>query len=323
MFRNSILRYLTSAMVYDGNNDQGKPEKTPAEIEREAILASIPEGDKVRNNEEDPDEKEEKEEGDKEEKEEKEDDDEKEEKLENETDEQKIARIAAKKLERKEKRMQKRIDTLTAKLDLTEKEKVKLEDQLKANPDKTLTEEEVQRRAERLAADLVTKRENEEGKKLFQRDCDNLQAIAIKVDKDFDKKMAEVAEDVGAIPQHMIGVLSYNLDNQNGGEVLAYLANNPDEYEDIRELSEGKMTAKLIRLSDKIKIEKEKAEAKEKEKKTKEKEKPLPDPIEPINTGRDVSSSNQLPANPTKNMDTFVRIRNQQELEAKKARGGF
>jgi hypothetical protein len=113
----------------------------------------------------------------------------------------------------------------------------------------------------------------------------------------------------------MIGIL-VDLDNENGGKVLNYLTQNVDEYEDIYSLSEGRMTAKLIRLSDKIKAEDDKAKAGKKKEHSN-----VPPPVTPVNEGRDVRTANAIPANPTKNMDDFVRIRNAQEAERRKQRG--
>lgn len=327
-----FTRYLNSAAFYDGNNDKGskEPEKTPNEIERDKILATMNRNETEDNNNEGEKKEEQEENEDAEASEEDEEADEENEsdkdggKNENETDEQKKERIAKEKQERKEKRMQRRIDRLTAENSLTKKERDDLKKKLEAKPDANLTEEEVQSRAERLAEEIVAKRNEDEGKKLFQKDCDTLQEAATKVDKDFDKKINEVAADVGPIPQIMIGILAHNLDNENGGDVLAYLADNPEEYEDIYNLREGRMTAKLIRISDKLKAEKDAAEkaAAEAAKNNKKKSK-LPEPITPIQQGRDASTNDSIPANPTQNMEQFVRVRNQQEIERRKARGGL
>ena len=52
----------------------------------------------------------------------------------------------------------------------------------------------------------------------------------------------------------------------------------------------------------------------------------VPDPITPVNEGRDARSSTVLPSNPTKSredMENFVRIRNEQTAARRKANGGF
>src|ERR1051326_7433495 len=320
MFKNSILRYLNSAAVFDAESDH----KAAVEAQRKSIqVETVKPEDSVGklNEQEEPEEKkEEKEEEENEEEDEEKEEDEEGEKLpENETDEQKKERIAKEKEAKRDARMQRRINKLTAERELTKKENEELRKQLSEKKVEGLTEEEVQRRAEKLAEDMVKQRQAKDAETQFQKDCDTLQEAAVKTDKEFNKKINIVAQEIAPIPGVMIGILS-ELDNENGGAVLSYLANNPDEYEamfkisgnDIVPLSEGRMTAKLIRISDKLK-----AEAK---KPTKERSK-LPEPITPITESRDARTVDVLPKDPTKNIEDFVRIRNKQDAERRKARG--
>jgi len=320
MFKNSILRYLNSAAVFDAESDARaaveaqrksiKVESVSAEDDKDANSnAGDNTGDDNSNttDEADPDEDE--------------DEPEEPETPENETDEQKQERLAKEKEDKRQARMQRRIDKLTAEKKFTEAELAKLQKQIAEKPVEGLTEEEVQRRAEKLAADIVKQREQTNLQDQFQKDCDKLQAAAVKVDKEFNSKIAVVAQEVAPIPAVMIGILN-DLDNENGGAVLTYLANNVDEYEgmfrtvngDLIALSEGKMTAKLIRISDKLKAE-------EAARKAKKKPSALPEPITPVNEGRDARTANVLPSKPTENMDDYVRIRNEQEMAKRKARG--
>lgn len=334
-----FTRYLNSAAYFEGNNDQGSEQKTPAQIEREKIAAGVvtaqtdDEGDKDKDKEQEEDNNDkddEEDEGDKEE-DDKEGEGEKDPPA-NETEDQKKERLAAEKQSRAQSRMQRRIDRLTADNNLTKQENERLKKQLEANPEAKLTEEEVQARAEKLAADIVKNRTNAEIRKQFENDCDEVQGAAIKADKEFMNNINAAAQEVAPIPGLMIGVLK-DLDNENGGEVLAYLAKNVDVYEtmfrdgvtdqdgNMVPISEGRMTAKLIRISDKLKADAEAAKAAKKKERSK-----VPDPITPVNEGRDARSSTVLPANPTKSaedMQKFVELRNQQVAARRKANGGL
>jgi hypothetical protein len=329
MFKNSIIRYLNSAAVFDAENEG----KSAAQLQREQIAATMkvaePEDEKEGDNkeadkegsEEENEGNEDKEGDDNKDKEgDKEDDDEDDKKPpENETEEQKTARLAQEreqaKEDRKQARIQKRIDKLVAERDLTRTENENLKKQLAAKAVEGLTEEEVNARAKKIAEDIVNERNTENTKKQFEKDCELLQKEALKVNKKFNDQVTEMAQEVAPIPAIMIGIL-VDLDNENGGAVLNYLANNVDEYEDIYSLSEGRMTAKLIRLSDKIKAEEAKVKAGKKKEHSN-----VPPPVTPVNEGRDVRTANVLPNNPTKNMDDFVRIRNAQVEENRKRRG--
>lgn len=163
------------------------------------------------------------------------------------------------------------------------------------------TEEEVERRAEAKAEAKATDRE-------FQKAVQTLVKAATKVDPQFNAKAQELAQDVAPIPQFMIAALE---DLDNGGAVLAHLANNPDEYEEIFNLTPARMTTRLSKLS--IKLE----EAVKPKKKEISK---VPAPLDTIKGNE--KSPNQLPANPTKNMAEFVEQRNRQVAERRKAKYG-
>lgn len=317
-----FTRYLNSTAVFDAQDDA----RAAAEAQRKEIAESIKVADKEDDQDKDKegdkendsddtdkgdDNKDDAKDGDEKDKE---DDDDKE-----ETEDEKASKLVKAKEDRAKERMQKRINRVTAEHELTKAENEELKKQLAAKKVEGLTEEEVNARAKKLADDMVRERETVNAQKQFEKDCDKLAEEALKIDKKFNAKINEMAQEVAAIPSIMIGILA-DLDNENGGAVLNYLSDNVDEYEDIHTLSEGRMTAKLIRLSDKIKAETEKAIAEAKAKAKKEKSN-APAPITPVAEGRDVRTANALPNEPTKNIDDFVRIRNQQEADRRKARG--
>ena len=64
------------------------------------------------------------------------------------------------------------------------------------------------------------------------------------------------------MPKYMVEILS-DLDNKNGAEILARLADDEDLYEEICTLSERRMTKRLDRMSEELK-DKNKVPPKEK-----------------------------------------------------------
>lgn len=120
--------------------------------------------------------------------------------------------------------------------------------QLAARPDdqKVFTEEEIVKRAKEMAKEEVTARE-------FEAAVNRIAKEAQKLDKDYQAKVKAMSEDYnqGIIPGLMIGILD-DLPN-NGGDVLMYLANHEDEYEEIHVLSPAKMALRLKDISDKLK----------------------------------------------------------------------
>ena len=155
------------------------------------------------------------------------------------------------KTKRQVERMQKRIDTLTAKTRTTETENVELKKLLDAKKEDgslTLTEEEVERRAELKAEEKL-------GARQFQKAVDSLAKGANALDKEFNKNIKIVTDEIALLPPVMIGILE-DLENEAGknvgAEVLVYLSKNIDAYEDIYSLSEGRMALKLQNLANKI-----------------------------------------------------------------------
>lgn len=220
------------------------------------------------------------------------------------TEEELQAAKDAAKTDREKDKFQKRIDREVAKRKALETEIKELKAKLATDPEKaaTLTEEEVEKRAESKAT-----------AKQLQRDFDNasnrLFDAAVKLDKDFQKKITLLADDIGAIPGHLVGILD---DLDNGGDVLVHFTANPDDAEEIYQLSPARAAVKLAKLSAKL----------EAEKKPKPKEiSKVPDPAETIKGGN--KNPDTLPKNPTSNMDEFVRIRAKQREENRKAKLGL
>ena len=306
---NSLLSYA----LYDKEND-----------DRAALRAQIAKDTNVTaRSEHEPKQEEEKDEQDADDKSNNEGDDEgdgKEEKDEEEGDdgekveetvEEKEAREAsekeAAKAQRKQDRMQRRIDEAISAKKAAEDKVAALEAQLAADPDKTLTAEEIKKQAKALADEQIKAKELETLQANFQKSCDDLQSAAKKIDKEFDDKIEDVCAQFGPIPSFMIGVLA---DMDNGGEVLAYLADKEDEAESIWRKSPATMTRKLVEISNKL------VEAKKKPKKQISK---VPDPIEPVKGSRQVSSA--ITESDTKDMDVYAAKRRQQIIERRKAQG--
>lgn len=311
---------LLALALRDGNNDQGSDPK--AALREQLAKGNIPAKD-TNDGEQNTDDKSDNEgDGDSEEDEgtdeDEEGDDDSEENedevkdpTEDETEEQKKEREAkekeAAKAQRKQDRTQRRIDRLVAEKKAAEAEVNRLKEQLAANPDQKLTAEEIDAQAEAKAAKKMADKELADLQAKFEADCDTLAKAANKIDKQFDENINELAEDIGPIPSFMIGVLA---DMDNGGEVLAYVANDDELAEDIWKAKPAKMTKLLVEISTKL------AEAKKKPKKQISK---VEAPGEPVKGSRVVSS--QLTEADTKNMDTYVAKRQKMMMEKRKAQG--
>lgn len=144
-----------------------------------------------------------------------------------------------------QEKMQKRIDKLTAKNRTTETEKAELQKLLDAkvkDGEVPLTEDEVERRSELKANEKLNKRE-------FDKTCEKLATAALKLDPKFNDNIQTMAEEIGLIPPVMIGILD---DLENGANVLAHLAKNPEEAEEIYKMSPAKMAISLAKLADKV-----------------------------------------------------------------------
>src|SRR5882757_1870825 len=223
-------------------------EKSKEELERESIQVEELPKEEEKKEEEIEEEKEETEEPKEEEIEEVAAEETSEEKTIREADE---AAEADTKSKRQVERMQKRIDTLTAKTRTTETENAELKKLLDAKKEDgslTLTEEEVERRAELKAEEKL-------GARQFQKAVDSLAKGANALDKEFNKNIKIVTDEIALLPPVMIGILE-DLENEAGknvgAEVLVYLSKNIDAYEDIYSLSEGRMALKLQNLANKI-----------------------------------------------------------------------
>lgn len=313
---------LLSYALYDGNND-GAPDP------KETLRAELAKGNIQKegiHNEPDADDKSDNKDGngndeeaeDTDEEDDEESDEEKEDEIDpNETDEEKAAREAKEKeaaakaeakAQRKQDRMQRRFDKLVAEKRTAEAEIAKLKEQLAANPDQKLTAEEVESLAEAKAKEKLAEREAVELQKKFDADCDTLQKAALKADKDFNEKINELAEDIGPIPSFMIGVLS---DMENGGAVLAHVANDDELAEEIWKAKPTKMTRLLLEISNKL------AEASKPPKKQISR---VPDPGTPVKPSRVIS--NVITEADTKNMDVYVAKRQRALAEARKLKFG-
>lgn len=301
-------KYLNSVAMFEAPNDKGssyQPAKPKIEVESvdnredKTPAAGDELNDKDENENEDDEQNEDTE------------NNEKNKEIPGETEEQKTARITQEKEDRRQGRIQKRIDKLTATVGAKDNEITELKKQLAEKPKEGLTEEEIERRATALADAKLKDKEAKEAEANLKKAVDKLVDDANKVDKEFQKKINAVSEETGAkMPTYMVDILT-ELDNENGHEILNQLANDADLFEEVCALPERKMTQRLIRMSDKIK------EAKDKEKNKKASR--LPDPIETVDGNN--NRGNSLPAKPTQNMDEFVRVRAKQTEEFRKSRG--
>lgn len=228
-----------------------------------------------------------------------------------ETEEQKTAREAKEKVaakeKRKEDRMQRRIDEATARAKTAEDELKKFKE---ANPDSKLSEAEVEARAAKIAADKLAEKQATDIQKKFDDACAKLAKDAIKIDKDFDQKVEDMAEQFGPIPSFMIGVLE---DFDNGAEVLALMASDDDIAEKIYNLKSNpaKMTKELVLISNKLEDEKKKKNRRQISR--------VPDPVEQVNGSRAISTV--ITEADTKDMNSYVTKRRMQQEAARKARG--
>src|ERR1700733_4604096 len=202
-------------------------------------------------------------------------------------------------------RIQRKIDKEVAKRKTLEEENAALKKQIaEANEGKEgkYDEAEVEKRAE-------TKAQQKQAEREFVDASNRLANAAEKLDKDFIKKIKQVAEDVAPIPGHMIGILD---DLDDGAKVLAHLADDVDEYERIINLNPTKAAVELSKIANKLSV---KPEPKKLSK--------VPPPIEPIG-GKTSGTNNDLVITDkdVKNMNEFIRKRNLQIEERKKMRAG-
>lgn len=279
--RNQFLN--STRIFYDAEKETGV-EKTPAELRDEARKRI--EVVTVKPTEQPEVEKEETEEVEENNETEVEENIEKIEEVQKTEEELETEKAEAKSAKEKE-RIQKRIDKEVAKRKVLETENAELKRKLASKPDdeKTLTEDDVESRAEKKAEEKAMQRQ-------FANACNTLFKEAVKTDKDFKKKIDAIAEDVSPIPPVMIAVLE---DIDNGGAVLSHLANNEDDYERIYELSPAKMAVEIAKISNKIETEKKKPKPISK----------VPPPLETLNGGR--QTSNEVTSNDS--MEEYVKKR--------------
>ena len=273
--------------------------KSAAELEREKIAVT------VNNTEEETVEKENESENEeenieaKEQNEEEENTNEKEE-TESENKETEKEAKSIEKLEKTIARLQKRLDKYNGVNKELQKELESAKSQLEAKQAEgeiPLTEEDINKRAKQIAAEELTKKE-------FEAACNKLNKEATAIDKTFDKKVWAMAEDIGNIPGHMIGILD-ELDN--GGAVLNYLTDNVDEAEDIYKLSPGKMAARLAKISNKLIEKKAKPISK------------VPPPMEHVGGGSVKSAFDPFDTK-SKNDKEWIEQRNRQVAERQAAK---
>jgi hypothetical protein len=287
---------------YGPDGDGAEAEvKTPAQIERDSIKVTsgkpIIEEVKEEAEDKEADTEAEAEEGDGEGEDDKEADKEEQKEL---TEEQKTIQALEKKLERAQRRAGKTAAERDENKKLVRDLKAALDAKV-AEGTQPLTEDEVNRRAKEIANTELTARE-------FNKAQEKLIDAATAIDKNFMAKVRELAADVAPLPEFFIGALD---DIDNGGAVLNYLTDNPDEYEDLLKAnSPMKVMKVLVKISDKL-IE----AAKPKVKKVSQ----APEPAKGLKGN--TRSPNVLPAKPTENMAEFVRIRAMQEKAKREARG--
>lgn len=313
-------RFINTTAMFLAPPDKPKEgeedNRSDAQKERDGItISDSTDNEDNDKNKEDNENGEEDEEAEKEEDDEDDEDNKKEDEVDKnkeETEEEKTARLASEKEERKQARQQRKWDKLAAEKTAAENEVKKLKKQLEEKPVDGLTEEEVVRRAEELANTKLTEKQIQDAKKAFEKNCDKLEDAATKEDKDFGRKVNELTSELGPIPAPIINVLA-DLDHENGGEVLAYLANNVDEAEEIYELvgNDRKLDRRLSKLSDKLK-EAKKAPRRERSS--------VPAPITPIGEGnRRESLNTNITGKETQ--EEFNAKRAKQEAARREARG--
>lgn len=223
------------------------------------------------------------------------------EKEEGEEAEERVETKSVEKLEKTIARLQKRIDKKSGSEKQLQKQLDDLKAQLEAKQaagETVLTEEDVNTRAERLAAERLAERE-------FTRACNKLAEAATKIDKEFDTKVKDMGEEIGPIPSVMIGILE---DLDNGGAVLAHLVNNVDDAEELYALPLPKMSLRLAKLSEKLAAKPKREISK------------VPAPNEPVTHGRVQPAFD--PRNTKMDTKEWIEKRNQQVAERRKARQG-
>lgn len=297
-----IKKYLLSSVYHLPDDEKGAadPEtarKAAVEAERAKVqVTSV----KIEDDEEEKEVKadeQEKEDGEEEAKDEDDKvDDEKEDDKEDDSDDKKLELKA----EKKQERLEKKLAREAQKRREAEKEIKALKAKLEANPDKVLTEEDVETRAKAIA-------QQEKLTDDYNRTADSLADGAQKhlkmKPKEFDGLVKEALKelDVDGFPGEVVGALG---DLENGPIVLAHLLKNVDEMEDIFKLQGRpvRLGMELAKLATKLATPKPKKISQ------------VPDPVEPL--GGKAATSDRLALlsskkNLTKEeMDEYVQARN-------------
>ncbi len=162
------------------------------------------------------------------------------------TEEELEAEKAEAKTAAEKAKFQRRIDREVAKREALKDENEELRRQLAAKAeagDKVLTEEDVDKEAQKRAEFIAAQKE-------FVKSCNDLYEDASKIDKNFETKVNELADDIGPIPSRMIGILHDEI--ENGAAVLNYLCDNHDEAEKIYNMSPDKMGIELYKVGVKL-----------------------------------------------------------------------
>lgn len=145
---------------------------------------------------------------------------------------------------KKQERMKQKLDKKDADNKALKKRIADLEAKVAANPDKVLTEDDVELRAEKKANDT---REREKLREKGDKLADEAQKHLKMKDKEFNKLIADTLSaledaDYKGFPAEVVDALS---DIDNGGVALAHLLKNPDELEECIGLIQRGKTIKL------------------------------------------------------------------------------
>lgn len=211
------------------------------------------------------------------------------------------------KADKKVKRLEKQYERTSKKLADAAKKISDLEAKLAANPDKVLTEEDVETLSEQKANE---KQLIKEFAQTSNRLADDAQKHLKLKDKEFNALVAEALEelDINGVPGEIVGALG---DIDNGGIILAHMLKNVDVMEEFVLLKGRpvKLGVELAKLSTKLATP------------PKKKISQVPDAIEPI--GGKAATTDRLNLLMTKKnksqdeMNEYVQLRNAQVQQAR------
>lgn len=175
--------------------------------------------------------------------------------------------------------------------------KLKAIEEAQADGGKVLTEEDVKTEAQKIA-------QQQRAQEKLDNAFDKLEKSAKEIDKNFPEKITELGQDYGLIPISMIEILD---DLERGGAVLNYLCDNPEEYEEIRKLTPGKMATKLNAINEKVKPKKAVKEISK-----------VPAPNQPV---KPQATPNDTVVTGKESMEDFVRKRQAMREKKRQTRG--